>query len=107
VFEGSRTDLVGAVEMNRSDFYKALGELERLKRVQVLGKSQKENRPRGQISVIPDGSERSSHRPASSPSDRDDLGRSPESRPADPSFKDGRDDGTTFESDGANTLADV
>jgi hypothetical protein len=106
-FEGSRTDLVGETEMNRSDFYKALRELEGLKRVLVQGKSQKENRPKGRISLISKENEDSSHRPTSSREDRDDFDRSPGNRPADPSFKDGRDDGTILKEDGTSTLENV
>jgi len=53
-FQGSKSDLVKALEMNRSDFFKAIGTLVQLKRVRVEGKSAKESRPDGRISLIAD-----------------------------------------------------
>jgi len=94
VFEGSKTDLVQATGMNRSEFYRALAELEQVGRVRVEGRSQKESRPKGRIALISDAPENSSHRPESSQVARDDFDRPPGNRPADPSLKDGRDDGT-------------
>jgi AAA domain len=99
VFEGSRTDLVAEIGMNRTEFFRAFAVLEQDNRVEVLGRSKKENRPKGQIALVEDESYKSSHSPESSRSPRDGLGRNVENRPAPPSFKDGRDDGTISEDD--------
>lgn len=107
VFDGSKTDLVEAVGMNRSEFYKALSELERQKRVRVEAKSQKKNRPVGRISLISDGNEDLFRRPEPSREDRDENRSSPRNRPAPRPFKDGRDDGTISGPDISSVLEAV
>src|SRR5690606_10456928 len=80
-FDGSKTDLVKAVGMNRSEFYRSFGELERCGRLRTLGRSTKENRPKGQVVLIADENGESSRRPESSPVDRDCSDRPPRNSP--------------------------
>lgn len=98
-FDGSKTDLVKAIGMNRSEFYRSFGELERSGRLQALGRSSKENRPKGQVVLIADENGESSHRPESSPSDRDCSDRPPRNSPRSQSYKDCGDYGTISEED--------
>lgn len=97
VFSGSKTDLVKAIGMNRSDFYRGFGELERSGRVQTIGRSKQENRPQGQILLVADENEESSRRPDQSPTDRDGFDPSPRNSPHTQSYKDCGDYGTICE----------
>lgn len=93
-FDGSKTDLVREIGMNRSEFYKAMGALESNGRIRVEVKSAETGLPKGRITLIPDTGEENSPTVPSSPENVGTvLIESPkQSRPE--SFKDGRDYGT-------------